>query len=108
MKVNHPFHRPLKLTLEQRTELSSLIENGAVAAGFENELWTAQRVQELIEQRFGVHYNVTYLPVILHELGFSPRKPVEKAAERDEKRIRTWVHKDWRDMKKKPVESEHK
>lgn len=32
--------------------------------------------------------------------GFSPRRPQSRAKERDDRRVREWIHRDWAGFKK--------
>ena len=64
--------RPQKLTGQQRHGLRRRLMAGALKQGFGTELWTAPRVQRLIDQCYGVHYHVAHVPKLLTWLGFSP------------------------------------
>jgi putative transposase len=62
--------------------------------GFETDLWTTERVVNLIEEEFGIKYHPDHVRKILHNsLNFSPQKPEEIARERDEKKKKraNWV-----------------
>jgi len=100
----HAGARP-KLTAQQRNGLRCQLLKGAKAHGFETDLWTAARVQQLIFQRYGVAYHVNYVPDLLKSLGFSRQKPVRRARERNEQEIARWVAQDWPRIKKKRVAS---
>ena len=76
---------------------------GAQAAGFPTDLWTCPRVVELIQARFGIHYNVSGVWRLLRSLGWTPQKPVRRAVEREEREIRRWIKKEWPRIKKKPA-----
>lgn len=92
---------PPKLTEEQRAELIALLDKGALAAGFDTDLWTCPRVKQLIKERFGVDYHVDHLSRLLRQLGFTAQKPRRRAFERDEQAIEQWVREDWPRVKKK-------
>lgn len=64
--------RPPELTPQQRNGLVQRLRQGARAEGYANDLWTARRVQQLIERRYGVHYHPNHVAKLLNELGFSP------------------------------------
>ena len=69
--------RPPKLALAKLAELLRLLERGAQAFGFITDAWTGQRVAELIQRRFGVHYKPWSGCLLLRRLGWrrgSPRK----------------------------------
>lgn len=94
--------RPAKLKLAQKRRLEALLLKGALANGFDTDLWSCPRVAEVIEQRFGVDYHVDHVSRLLHDLGWSPQKPARRAVERDEQAIRRWVREDWPRVKKTP------
>ena len=66
--------RPPKLTATQKDELQRLLVDGPQACGFSGGCWRAPLIQVLIQQRFGVVYNVFYLAEFLKNLGFSYQK----------------------------------
>lgn len=90
-----------KLSTKQQNGLRCQLLKGAKAHGFDTDLWTASRVQQLIFERYGVEYHVHYVPDLLRSLGFSPQQPERKARERDEEDIARWVAEDWPRIKKK-------
>jgi hypothetical protein len=49
---------PLKLTTEPHAQLPDLFSKGAEHYGFEGEVWTRLRVEEVIKPHFGVNYEV--------------------------------------------------
>lgn len=95
--------RPSRLTPGRKRRLEALLLKGPLATGFDTDLWTCPRVAELIKQRFGIEYHVDHVGRLLHDLGWSPQKPVRRAVERDEKEIRRWVREDWPLVKKTPT-----
>ncbi len=92
--------RPPRLTSPQRKELRRLLKRGALAAGFETDRWTLQRIQQLIEKHFGVTYHPNYLNRLLQKLGWSLQVPLPRARERDEELIQAWLDHDWPRIKK--------
>lgn len=95
---------PRRLTDAQLAKLEKLILVGAKAAGFPNDLWTCARIAELIKQEFGVQYHFNHVGKILSGMGWSPQRPEKRAIERDDKRIRHWVKKEFPNIKKKPAD----
>jgi transposase len=65
-----------------RQRIATLLDKGATAHGWPTELWTSDRVAELIEDEFGIDYTPRHCQRILHELGFRPVKPNAKPARR--------------------------
>ena len=72
LAAKHGAGAPSKLTAKQKRGLIQRLRKGARAEGFATDMWTAPRVQQLIERRYGVHYHVDHVPKLLKELGFSP------------------------------------
>jgi transposase len=58
---------------------------GSVAQGYRSELWTTQRIAEVIEAEFGVRYHRDHV-----------------ALERDEEAIERWKRETWPEAKKTP------
>ena len=80
-----------RLNAEQLEQLKDLLQTGPNAVGYPDERWTTSRVREVIGLRFEVWYHVDHVRKVLHQLGFSPQKPEQRAFERDEQAIQTWV-----------------
>lgn len=94
--------RPRKLTEEELDELVEYLLQGAMAHGYRTELWTTQRIANLIEEKFGIHYHRDHIGRMLHRLHWSHQKPERRALERDEEAIEAWREKEWPRIKKKP------
>jgi transposase len=101
----HP-GRPGQLTAEQKTELEQKLRDGPLVAGFSTDLWTLERVAQVIERCFGVQYHPGHVWKILREIGWSTQKPERRARERDEEAIERWRGEDWPRLKKKPGEKD--
>jgi transposase len=95
----HPGRIPF-LTLQEKQELVTVLEDGALAFGFHTDRWTCPRVAQVIEREFGVTYHAAHVGRILHELGWTYQKPEQRARERDEKTILRWRKRDWPRIKK--------
>ena len=80
-----------RLNSEQLEQLKGVLQTGPKEAGYVDERWTTSRVREVIGSRFEVWYHVDHVRKLLHQLGFSPQKPEQRALERDEQAIQTWV-----------------
>ena len=100
----HPGPRP-KLSPDQKQQLVEILLHGPEAAGYANGLWTCARVTEVIEERFGVSYHADHVGRILHELSYSPQKPLRRAQEADAQAIQHWRDVEWPRIKKGDVES---
>jgi transposase len=92
--------RPPKLNLDQRRQIVDLLRQGPTPYGFATELWTLERVAEVIERRFEVTYHPSQVWRILVSLDWSCQKPDCRARERDEEAIARWRRVDWPRIKK--------
>ena len=89
--------RPPKLGPRERKRLVRRLLRGALAYGCSTELWTCDRIAQLIRD-----YHRDHVGRLLHELGWSYQKPERRALERDEAAIERFRRKDWPRIKKKP------
>lgn len=92
--------RKSRLSAAQKRRLVSLLKKGALAAGYDSDLWTCRRVRDVIGKTEGVWYDFNHVGRILHALGFSVQKPEARARERDEAAIARWRTRDWPRIKK--------
>jgi transposase len=53
--------RPSRLTFEQKVEIGNWVDLGPGALGKSGDHWTAARLSQLIEERFGIHYHTDYV-----------------------------------------------
>jgi transposase len=91
----HPGPTP-RLSDDQFRELERLLEQGAKAHGWPNQLWTAARVAVLVRRHFGVSYHPDHLRRALRaRLGWTSQKPRRRAKERDEDGIARWLRQDF-------------
>ena len=76
---------------EPQKELEQYLLQGAQAHGWHNQLWTTQRIADLIRRKFGVSLHHDHVGRFLRErLRWSPQKPRRRARERDEDAIKHW------------------
>jgi transposase len=102
LKAKPASGRPPKLSAPQQQRLVRLLAQGAVAHGYRTELWTTQRITDLVEQQLGVRYHRNHVGKLLHRLGWSHQKPELRAVERDEAAIQAWKQTVWPRVKKTP------
>ena len=80
-----------RLTDSQLRELEGLLDQGAPAHGFPNELWTSARVAQMIRRYFDVQYHPDYVRrLLLRRLGWTSHKPQRRARERNDKEAERW------------------
>jgi len=94
--------RPAKLTAEQLLHLEEELVRGPRAWGYTTELWTTQRVADVIQRRFRVRYHRDHVGRVLAQMRWSCQRPVGRAKERNEVRLRHWKRVEWPRIKKKP------
>lgn len=58
-------------------------------------LWTRAAVRELIATRFGLGLALTTVGDYLRRWGFTPQRPVTRALERQDAKIRAWLERDY-------------
>jgi transposase len=91
LKTAHRSGRPRKLSDEQLARLRELLMMGATAHGWQNDLWTAKRVTEVIKEHFNVEYSSENVRGILkNRLGWTVQRPVQQEKKRDEVNIQNW------------------
>jgi len=90
-----------KLTRDQLAQVESELVKGAEANGYPNDVWTLQRVAEVINHVTGVSYHPAHVWYILrHDLKWSWQRPARRATERNDEAIHQWVKKRWPQLKK--------
>ena len=102
LKAKPAAGRPPRLTAQQKARLVRLLSEGATAHGYLTELWTTQRIAELIERCLGVRYHRNHVGKLLHQLGWSHQKPERRAVDRNEAAIAAWKRSVWPRVKKTP------
>jgi transposase len=90
-----------KLNREQLAHVERELIKGAEANGFRNDVWTLQRVAEVIERLTGVSYHPAHVWSILRQdLKWSWQRPARRATERNDGAVHRWVKKRWPHLKK--------
>ena len=94
-----------KLTDDKRKKLIKKITRGPIAAGYSNQLWTIQRITDLIYKDYQIRYRPRSVWHLLYALGFSCQRPEKRSRERDEKEIKEWKLEKWPAILKKGLHS---
>jgi transposase len=92
---------PPRLSEDERARLPELVARGAEAHGFRGDVWTCERVAEVIRREFGVGYHPAHVSRLLKKLRLSLQKPERRADQRDEEAIDNWKEKEWPSLKKR-------
>ncbi len=86
---------------ERIGEVEAVVMKGPKANGFPADMWTLDRVAEVIERVTGVRYSRSQTWTILRErMGWSRQRPTRKARERDDEAIAAWRKTEWPRIKK--------
>jgi transposase len=93
---------PPRLTDPQRQKLVRILKRGARRNGYATDLWTLERVAEMIEKHFDVSYHPGHVWRVLRSIGWTNQKPARRARERNEQAIAAWRAQDWPRIKKSP------
>jgi transposase len=92
-----------RLSDTELARVEQALLEGAVAHGFVGQLWTLDRIAQLIERLTGVRHHPAHVWALLrYRLGWSVQRPRRRAAERDQDAIDHWVATDWPRIKKAP------
>ena len=90
-----------KLDAGARRRVERALRQGALAYGFDSDLWTLRRIAVVIERVTGVRHHPSHVWRILGQLGWTLQRPQRRATERDEEQIARWVKQDWPRIRQK-------
>jgi transposase len=81
-----------RLSLDQQQELERLLLQGAQAHGWPNDLWTGERISDIIKRHFSVEYHPAHVCRILKtKLDWTCQRPQLRDADRNDAAIEAWV-----------------
>lgn len=95
LKAKPPPGRKRKLTARQERTVLTWFLKSPKSFGFPTELWTARRVAQVIERKWGVTFNPRYLNAWLTARDITPQKPQRVPREADRDAIERWRSHDW-------------
>lgn len=94
--------RPCRLSPHQQSFLRAKLQRGALAAGYDTDLWTLKRIRKLIEKLFRIHYHPCHVWRLMQAMGWSCQKPERQASQRNDRAIARWRRQRWPYIKKSP------
>jgi transposase len=98
----HPRPGPSpKLAPEKVRLIPDFLWHGPEAYGFPGEVWTCDRVVDVLWEEFGVWYSRSQMSRILKRLNWTPQVPIIRAIQRDEEAIERWRLESWPALKEK-------
>ncbi len=86
--------RPPKVGPTELRRLERALLRGPAAYGHRTDLWTLDRIVQLIEQLCHVRYHPGHVWRLLGHLGWSCQRPERRARERDEATGRRWIQRE--------------
>jgi transposase len=88
--------RRRRLCDEQLGRLETLLNEGAIAHGWCNPLWTAARVAVLIRRYFGIQYHPEHVRKLLKQrLHWTSQRPQKHARECKDPEVERWIGEEW-------------
>ena len=96
----HPDRKPF-LTPEQEAEALGWRTQKPTDFGFRTDLWTAARVAQLIQEKFGVTFHPNDLREWLTKRRHTPQKPARRAKQRNPVAITRWLADEYPAVQKK-------
>lgn len=87
--------RPSRLSDRDWRRVERALLAGAVAQGFDSDLWTLPRVAEVIWRLTGVAYHPGHVWWLLRRHHWSLQRPARRASERDDAEVARWVRQEW-------------
>jgi transposase len=94
-----------RLTKAQLRRVDGALRQGPRAHGFGTDLWTLDRVAQVIEAETGVRYHPGHVWKLLRDkLGWTRQRPARRAVERDDEAIARWMATDWPRIKRGPAD----
>lgn len=94
-----------RLTAAQRAQIPSLLTQGAEAHGFVGDVWTTKRVAVVIQRACGVRYHPAHVSRLLRQLGWTLQKPIQRASQRDERKVTAWREQEWPALQAKRMQT---
>lgn len=83
--------RPPKLSAEQSQQVCEwVIGEDPRQLAFDFALWTRDMVRELIRREFGIEMSPSAVGRLLHRLGLSAQRPLWRAWQADEGKVKAW------------------
>jgi transposase len=88
--------RPALLGNDEMRWVANAVKSGTPQQfKFEYALWTLAIIGELIERRFGKHLSRGSVGRVMRLLGFTPQRPLYRAAQRDEVLVERWQSEEY-------------
>jgi transposase len=101
LRSRGPIGRRRKLSTAQLGQVEQALLQGAGAHGFASNLWTLDRITEVVWRQTRVrHHPVQVWRILTGRLGWSLQRPRRTASERDQAAIDQWLAEEWPRIKR--------
>jgi transposase len=90
---------PIKLSPDPLHVVPERFSPGAEAYGCRGECWTCALVAAGLWEAFGVSSHQAHVVRLLKRLDWTPQRPIERAAQRDEAVMKLWRTEVWPELK---------
>jgi transposase len=91
-----------KLKIEQKAELIKIIkEKLPDEMGLSTQLWTRKAIAKLIKKKYNVDYVLPSISKLLKADNLTPQKPIYRATQRNEVKIREWLSSEYPKIKER-------
>lgn len=96
-----PQGRTARLTQKQEVSLAKAILDGPEKQGYATQLWTLERITNLIRAKHRIAYRPRSVWHVMGRIGFSCQRPERRSKERDEAAIHRWTKMEWPKLRKR-------
>jgi transposase len=101
LRTRGPTGRRPKVADDQLEGIQQALLEGALAHGFDTDVWTLDRIAVVIQDLTGVALsNPSVWRLLRGRLGWTVQRPERQAKERDEQAIQHWVAHEWPRIKR--------
>jgi transposase len=94
-----------KLTSQQEREIQmNIVDKCPEQMKLPGCMWTRENIREYIKRKYGIELGLSTLGYYLARWGFSVQRPVKRAYQQDEKKIDSWLNKEFPGISKRAKE----
>ena len=90
-----------RISKKDQLNLIEILNKGALANGFDGDIWTRKRVQHIIKEQYKIDYGLTAVGDLLRDLGFTVQKPDKRSYKQDPEKVKYWKEIHLPSLKKK-------
>ena len=91
LKLRKPGGSVCRLSDADLASLSATLAKGSESYGLEGSFWDRKRVKYVIEQEFGVAYDIEHISDILKKINYTLQVPRKRDYRQDPEKVAVWV-----------------